>query len=413
MNTLNDLPKLDTNKFDINQIARTLVENLLNEVMSIQADELCETLGTTRNGYRDRDLTTGIGKIVLHVPKIRAGTYFPEDIVERWSRTDTALVSAICEMWVSGVSNRKVEKIVAELGIEKMSKNQVSRMCKQLDAEIDSMRNCDLYNDEWVYLWLDATYFPCRDNGSVKSTALVTAIAMNNKARRQVIGLSYFDTENYLDWRDFLMSLKARGLNGVKLVISDEHAGLIRAIKEIMIGASHQRCIAHLEKNIYSRIKKKNISGATIGALKVAFKETDPQLVEAGYNKAVSLLAKYDEKGADLLEEAKPYALAYLSFPKEHARWIRTNNITERLNCELKRRSNVIQVFPNSLSMIRMAGAICCDYNDTWQAEKNFINRRSLQDLCPKERKHNINNSDIKLIERSVEEKFEEIRIAA
>lgn len=176
--------------------------------------------------------------------------------------------------------------------------------------------------------------------------------------------MSYFDTESYLDWRDFLESLRQRGLNGVKLVISDEHAGLVKAINEIMIGASHQRCIAHLEKNVCNRIRKKNISSAAIGALKIAFQETEPQLVKAGYEKAISVLEKYDQKGAELLEQAEPFALAYLSFPKEHARWIRTNNITERLNCEIKRRANVVQVFPSTISMIRLAGAICCDYND-------------------------------------------------
>ena len=410
MDTLNDLPKIDNNKLNLNEIARRLVEDLLNELMSIQADELCETLGTTRNGYRDRGLIAGIGEITLHVPKLREGTYFPDDIIEKWSRTDTALAAAICEMWVQGVSNRKVEKVVSNLGIEKMSRSKVSRLCKFLDEDIEALRKSDLSEYEWPYLWLDATYFPCRSSGFVKSTAIVTAIAANKKGVRQVIGLSYFDTENYLDWRDFLNSLKHRGLKGVKLVTSDEHAGLVRAIKETFIGASHQRCIAHLEKNVCDRVRKKNISGAAVGALKIAFQETEPQMVKAGYEKAVSLLAKYDEKGADLLEEAQPYALAYLSFPKEHARWIRTNNITERLNCEIKRRAKVVQVFPNTAAMIRLAGAICCDHNDKWLIEKNFIYEQSMQNL---ERESSGKNVNVQLIERSVEEKFEEIRKAA
>lgn len=413
MNTLNDLPRLDNNKFDINQIARKLVEELLNEVMSIQADEFCEMFGTSRNGYRARGLITSMGEITLLVPKIRAGTYFPDDIIEKWSRTDTALASAICDMWINGISNRKVEKIVSKLGVEKMSKSKVSRLCKTLDSEIEALRKGDLSENEWPYLWLDATYMHCRCNGVVKSTALVLAVAVNNEARRQIIGISYFDTENYLDWRDFLLSIKNRGLNGVKLVVSDEHAGLVRAINEIMIGASHQRCIAHLEKNLSNRIRKKELSGAAIGALKVAFEEENPQLVEAGYNKAISLLEKYDEKGAVLLDKAKPYALAYLSFPKEHAKWIRTNNLVERINCEMKRRSNVIQVFPNTESMIRLAGAISCDYNDKWISEKWFINKEKLQKLQPIRQNNIIKDEDIKQIERSVETKFEDLRKAA
>lgn len=160
------------------------------------------------------------------------------------------------------------------------------------------------------------------------------------------------------------MSLKSRGLQGVKLVTSDEHSGLVRAINETMIGATHQRCIAHLEKNVASRIHKRKISTAAIGALKVAFQETEPALVKAGYKKAVSLLEKHDKKGAELLDQAEPFALAYLSFPREHARWIRTNNVVERVNGEIKRRANVVQVFPNIESMIRLSGAICCDFND-------------------------------------------------
>lgn len=160
------------------------------------------------------------------------------------------------------------------------------------------------------------------------------------------------------------MSLKSRGLQGVKLVTSDEHSGLVRAINETMIGATHQRCIAHLEKNVANRIHKKKISTAAIGALKVAFQETKPSLVRAGYRKAISLLEKHDKRGAELLDQAEPFALAYLSFPREHARWIRTNNIVERVNGEIKRRANVVQVFPNIESMIRLSGAICCDFND-------------------------------------------------
>ena len=360
---------------DINAALRSLLEGLLNAAMDEQASEL----GVPRNGYRERSLDTCVGTVTLRIPKLREGSYFPEDLVERWSRTDTALASAICDMWVSGVSTRKVEAVAAEMGVESMSRSRVSRLCAGLDEEVAELRGCDLSSTSWPYLWLDATYVPCREAGAARSTALVTAVACSLSGRRRVVGLACVDAESYLSWRDFLLGLRRRGLSGVRLVTSDAHEGLARAVREVLVGAAWQRCVAHLERNVRDRCRRRDVGDAAVAALKVALSERDPALVRAGYRRAVELLAEVDARGAELLEDAEPSALAYLGFPREHAMWVRTNNVCERMNCEVKRRTRVVQVFPSRESLVRLVGAVCCDQNDAWLSATNFIDRRSLE----------------------------------
>lgn len=360
---------------DINAALRSLLEGLLNAVMDEQASEL----GAARNGYRERSLDTCVGTVTLRIPKLREGTYFPEDVVSRWSRTDTALASAICGMWVSGISTRKVERAAADLGVESMSRSRVSRLCASLDAEVAELRGCDLSAEEWPYLWLDATYVPCREAGAPRSVALVTAVACTASARRRVVGIECVDAEFYLSWRGFLLSLRSRGMSGVRLVTSDAHEGLARAVREVFCGAAWQRCVAHLGRNVADRCRRKGDGEAAAAALRAAFGEADPALVGAGYRRAAELLGGADPRGAELLEDAEASALAYLAFPREHRRWIRTNNVQERMNCEIKRRTRVVQVFPSAASLLRLVGAVCCDQNDAWACEKNFIDRRSLE----------------------------------
>ena len=360
---------------DINAALRSLLEGLLNAAMDEQASEL----GVARNGYRERSLDTCVGTVTLRIPKLREGSYFPEDLVGRWSRTDTALASAICDMWAAGVSTRKVEAVAAEMGVESMSRSRVSRLCAGLDAEVAEMRSADLSAEPWPYLWLDATYVPCREAGAARSAALVTAVACSLSGRRRVVGLACVDAESYLSWRDFLLGLRRRGLSGVRLVTSDAHEGLARAIREVLVGAAWQRCVAHLERNVRDRCRRRDVGGAAVAALKAALSERDPALARAGYRRACELLAGVDARGAELLEDAEPSALAYLGFPREHAVWVRTNNVCERMNREIKRRTRVVQVFPSRESLVRLVGAVCCDQNDAWLSATNFIDRRTLE----------------------------------
>lgn len=298
-------------QIDLNSMARELLEDALNAMMDEQASEL----GAVRNGYRERRLDTCVGPITLKIPKLREGTYFPDDIVERWSRTDTALASAVCDMWAEGVSTRKVEKVMADMGVGPMSRSRVSRLCSGLDAEVEKLRRCDLSWQRWPYLWLDATYVPCREAHAARSTAVVGAVVAGEDGARRVAAVECVDCESYQSWRDFLLKLRGRGLSGVRLVVSDAHAGLVRAIKEVFAGAAWQRCIAHLQRNVMERCRRKGDGAAAVAALKAAFSETDPALVEAGYGCAAGLLAEADAAGAELLEEARPFALNYLAFP--------------------------------------------------------------------------------------------------
>lgn len=415
MDTLHeqDAPRRGDGTLDLNGIARSLLEGCLNAVMDEQASELAAELGVARNGYRERALDTCVGTITLRVPKLRGGTYFPEDVVSRWSRTDTALASAICDMWVSGVSTRKVERVAAEMGVESMSRSRVSRLCSSLDAEVSALRGRDLSSSEWPYLWLDATYVDCREAGEARSVGLVVAVACDSSARRRVVGVERVDTESYLSWRDFLLSLRRRGMSGVRLVVSDAHGGLARAVREVFQGASRQRCIAHLERNVEGRCRRRGDGAAAAAALKAAFRESDPALVRAGYDRAVELLAAVDERGAGLLEEARDQALAYLAFPREHSRWIRTNNVMERMNREVKRRTDVVQVFPSPESAVRLVGAVCLDQDDAWLSATNFIDARSLAGGLRAAEAPAPSEEDVRSVLVAVEEAFDRRRRAA
>lgn len=276
---------------DLNATARGLLESPPDAVMDEQASEMAAELGVAGNGYRER-----------------------------------ALASCVREMWARGASTRKVEAVAAEMGLEGMGRSRVSRLCEALDAEVAALRSAPLGHVEWPYPWLDAIYVPCREAGRPRRAALAAAVAASREGARRVVGLECVDAESHLSWRSFLLSLRARGLSGAGLVVSDAHEGLVRA----------------------------------------------------GWARAVELLAGADEACAARLEAAAPSALAYLDFPPEHRRWIRTNNIQERTDAEIKRRARVVQVFPSVESLVRLVGAVCCDQDDAWAAATNFMDRRSL-----------------------------------
>jgi transposase-like protein len=217
--------------------------------------ERSDERANSRNGYRERLLSTTVGDLALRIPKLRKGTYFPDGIIERYSRSDRALVAAVAEMYVAGVSTRKVEKVAAEMGVESLSASQVSRLCAVLDDEVSAFTTRVFEGVEFPYLWLDATYVKCRSGGHVRSQALVTAIAVGDDGIRRLVGVACADTESYGSWKAFLEGLGARGVTGVRLVASDAHAGLVQAIEEVYQGASWQRCIVHLQRNVSSQMR--------------------------------------------------------------------------------------------------------------------------------------------------------------
>lgn len=231
------MPRFDDGMVNMTELIRVMAESLVNEIMDAQADEACEA-GNRRNGYRERKLTTSVGTINLRIPKLRAGSYFPEDLIERYSRAYRAVVAAVSEMVTNGVSTRKVKRAAQSVGIDRMSASQVSRMCSSLDESVADLQERDLSDVSYPYVWLDATYIKCRDAGRVQSTALVTAIGAGSGGYRRLLGLDAIDTESYDGWRSFLLSLRARGVDGVICVTSDAHEGLKRAIQEVFPGAA-------------------------------------------------------------------------------------------------------------------------------------------------------------------------------
>lgn len=365
------MPRFDDGMVNMAELIRVMAESLVNEAMDAQADEACES-GNRRNGYRERKLVTSVGTITLRIPKLRAGSYFPEDLIERYSRSDRAVIAAVSEMVTNGVSTRKVKRVAQAMGIDRMSASQVSRICSSLDESVADLQERDLSDVAYPYIWLDATYIKCREAGRVQSTALVTAIGAGSGGYRRLLGLDAIDTESYDGWKSFLLSLRARGVGGVICVTSDAHEGLKRAIQEVFPGAAWQRCIVHLMRSAAGAAPTRQKKGAVLGILKAVFAERDPELVREPCQLATAQIEGFCPKAAEMLEEAEADALAYLDFPYEHHVRLRTNNVQERANRELKRRSRVVQVFPSRRSLIRMMGAVFSEMDEDWASRRWF-----------------------------------------
>ena len=371
MNTITyDAPRGNDGCIDILGLTRQLVEVALNEIMDIQADEACTEGNNSRNGYRDRKLITTVGTLNLRIPKLRMGSYFPEDVLERYSRTDKAVVAAISEMYAYGLSTRKIERVAKTLGVDKMSSQQVSRICAAIDEEVKALRERSFTDLRFPYLWLDATYLKCRQHGHVSSSAVVTAIAVGEDGIRRFVGIDVVDTESYDSWSRFLNDLRQRGIEGVACVVSDAHEGLKRAIAEIYLGAAWQRCIVHLERNVAKLMPDRRRKAIALKIMQSVFKEQDPAYVRAAYHAAIDAISKLSKKAGALLEEAECDALAYLDFPEEHHKRLRTNNVQERTNREIKRRARVVQVFPSTDSLLRLVGAVCVELDEDWSSKR-------------------------------------------
>lgn len=334
-----------------------MAESIINEIMDAQAEDACAD-GNQRNGYRERGFMTSVGAINLRIPKLRRGSCFPEDLIVRYSRVDRAVIAAVSEMVTSGVSTRKVERVAHAMGIDRMSASRVPRICESLDCIAADLQTRNLSEVAYPYIWLDATYIKCRDEGHVSSCALVTAIGAGADGYRRLLGLDAIDTESYAGWLAFLRSLRERGVGGVLCVTSDAHEGLRRAIGEVFPGAAWQRCIVHLMRSAASLAPTRQKRSALLAILHAVFDERDPDLVRELYHLACREIGLSCPKAAGLLEEAEADALAYLGFPHAHRRRLRTDNVQERANRELKRRSRVVQAFPSRRSLIRMLGAV-------------------------------------------------------
>ena len=329
---------------------------------------------THRNGYRTRPWTTRAGEIELAIPRLREGSYFPSFLEPR-KRSEQALVAVVQEAYVNGVSTRKVDRLVEQMGIGALGKDQVSRMCSGLDEQVRAFRERPL-EGAYPYLWLDAKIERVRERGGVRQKCLVIAYGVHASGRREVIGLDVGEAETEAFWREFLRSLRSRGLDGVRLCVSDAHAGLRAAIGQVL-GCPWQRCTVHFLRDMLGHASKaeqpliataiRQVFAAASGA------EAGERLAEV-----VERLEPRAPKVARLLTEAEPDLLSFYAFPKEHWSKLRSTNPLERMNREIGRRTDVVGIFPNDRALIRLAGSLLVEQNDEWLVARRYLSAESI-----------------------------------
>jgi transposase-like protein len=329
-----------------------------------------------RNGYRERAWDTRVGQIDLEIPRLRRGSYFPSFLEPRRT-AEKALTAVIQEAYVHGVSTRAVDDLVKAMGASGVSKSQVSRLVAEIDAQVDAFLARPI-EGEWPYLWIDATYVKAREAGRIVSTATIIAVGVNTDGRRDVLGVATGPSEAELFWKGFLRSLADRGLRGVKLVIADDHKGL-RAAASKIFHATLQRCRVHWMRNLLTHAPAKQ-RPAVIAMVKTIFAQETAAEARSQWKTVADALRERAPKLAALMDASLDDVLAYTAFPKEHWPQIASTNPLERLNGEIKRRSNVVGIFPNDRAVIRLVGALMLEQNDEWAVGRRYM---SLESLAP------------------------------
>jgi putative transposase len=370
-------------KEGVRVLSQALMELEVEEHIGAARHERSPGRRGQRNGYRQRTWDTRVGAVELSVPRVRDSSYFPS-LLEPRRRAERALSAVVQEAYVHGVSTRKVDELVKALGMTGISKSRVSELCEELDGEVERFRS-RLLEGPYPYLWIDATYLKSRQDGRVASMAVVIAIGVKgDTGEREVLGLDVGPSEDGAFWIAFLRSLVARGLSGVRLVTSDAHRGLKGAIEAVLVGASWQRCRVHFMRNALSLVPKaaQQMVGATI---RTVFAQPDAQSAHEQWQRVCDGFRHRFPRLADLMEEAEEDILAYATFPVEHWQKIRSNNPLERLNKEVKRRTEVVGIFPNEAAVIRLVGAVLSEQHDEWQVGKRYFSAGSLAKLERKE----------------------------
>jgi transposase-like protein len=362
-------------------IYQALIEAELTSVIGAEPHERTDTRLAQRNGHRPRVLSTTAGDLELRIPKLRAGSFFPS-LLERRRRVDQALYAVIMEAYLHGVSTRKVDDLVRALGVDTgISKSEVSRICADLDEEVAAFRGRTLKADAYPYVFLDATYCKARVNRRVVSQAVVVATAVRADGHREVLGFDVGESEDGAFWTAFLRSLKARGLHGVQLVISDAHEGLKQSIGAVFAGATWQRCRVHFLRNLLARIPKGNAE-MVAAAVRTIFAQPDGQHVHSQLDVIAGMLGKQFPIVEAMLRDAADDVLAFTSFPLSHWKKIWSTNPLERVNKEIKRRTDVVGVFPNPEALLRLAGAVLVETHDEWAVtDRRYLSENSMKNL--------------------------------
>jgi len=364
-------------------VLRQMLATMLRQVMDAEVADACganfgertQDRLNQRNGYRERALETRMGTMELSIPKLRHGSYLPSFLEPR-KRWEKAFVNVVSEAYVLGVSTRKVEDLVEAMGARGMSRSTVSRMAEQLDEQVTEFRTRQLER-AYPYLWLDALYLKSREGGvRVVSRAVLIAYAVNDEGEREVVGVHVAAGEMEACWRAFLGDLVARGLRGVKLVISDEHAGLKAAVRALLNGTSRQRCTVHFSRNVCSHLPKQ-AQGLVGAALSSVFKQESRDEARAALTKVLALLEKHP-KVAELVSDAEEDVLAFMAFPKKHWRQLHSTNPLERQNREIKRRTDVVGIFPNDASILRLVTMLLIEQNDAWAVGRRYFSKESM-----------------------------------
>jgi transposase-like protein len=331
-----------------------------------------------RNGYRERTLDTRLGSLQLRVPKLRQGSYFPPFLEPR-KMTERALVAVIQEAWIGGVSTRRVDEIVQAMGLSGISKSAVSKLCKEIDERVNGFLDRPL-EGEWPYLWLDATYLKVREGGRIVSVAAIIAVAVSTEGKREIVGLGLGPSEAEPFWSTFLKGLLRRGLRGVKLVVSDAHEGLKHAIGKVL-GATWQRCRVHWMRNALAHVPKGRHT-MVAAALRQAFLQADQEAARQAWRQLADQLRPRWPKLSGLMDESEHEVLAYMAFPAQHRTKLHSTNPLERLNKEVKRRADVVGIFPNEASITRLIGAVLLEANDEWQLQHRYMQLEAMAELA-------------------------------
>jgi transposase-like protein len=347
--------------------AQRLMELEVGEVTGAAHGERSPDRLVQRNGYRDRDWQTRVGTVELRIPKLRRGSYFPTFLEPRRT-AEKALTAVIQEAYVQGISTRSVDDLVRAMGMEGISRSQVSRLCAEIDDRVRDFLARPIEGD-WPYLWLDATYVKVREAGRIVPVAVTIAVGVNADGRREVLGMAVGSSEAEPFWLDFLRSLKRRGLAGVKLVISDAHEGLKAAVTKVL-RATWQRCRVHFARNALAHAGKaqRRIVSAWIGT---AYAQEDAAAAHAQWRTVADQLRPKVPKLATLMDGAEEDVLAYMHFPAAHRAKLHSTNPIERLNGEIKRRTDVVGIFPNEAAVVRLVGAILLEQSDEWATQRS------------------------------------------